>query len=321
MIKYNANEKGEIMVIELTPKDSITEAAKKLKSGDKLFLKKGIYNEKVEIFNNNISIIGENRDEVIIQNGDYFHKLLLDYNSCNTFRTYTMYLGGNNITLKDLTVKNLCNKSYIYGQSIALYNDSDNFLGEHIILDGGQDTLFTGPLPYFLRERHKNFLRPIFLRDYIAKQIYKDSIIKGDTDFIFGNATALFINCDLVSIETKAHHGIDGYISAPSHAIDQQYGYLFYKCNLRKEKGVKNVYLARPWGKYGTVAFIDCNLEEHINKEGFSIWVGKNRHQTCRFIEYGKYELKDRISWAHILDEKEKNAYVEAFLKNINYKH
>lgn len=307
------------MVYEITPNDSITESAKKLASGDVLYLKNGIYNEKVEIFNDNISIIGEDMHNTIIQNMDYYHKILADHNVCNTFRSYTMYLGGANITLKNLTIKNLSKPSSLYGQALALYNDSDNFLAENVILDGAQDTLFTGPLPYFLRERQKNFLRPVFLRDYVAKQIYKNCIIKGDTDFIFGNATALFVDCDIISIKSNSPRTVDGYVCAPSHAIDQEFGYLFYHCNIDREDGVKNVFLARPWGKYGKCAFIYCQLGDHINPEGYSVWPSKNRHLTSVYQEYGAYDTSNRVPWIHVLTKEEKNAFVKAYFKNINY--
>ncbi len=307
------------MKIIIDNTSSINETLKNLKSGDEIYLKKGIYNEKVTILNDNIKITGEDKDETIINNHDYFHKIMPDYNECNTFRTYTVYAGGKNITIKNLTIKNSSIPATKYGQAVALHADSDNLLCENVNLYGEQDTLFTGPIPYFLRERHKNFLDPIFMREYYAKQVYKNCDIYGNVDFIFGNATALFYKCNLHSLKQDTSTHICGYISAPSHEQNQEFGYLFLNCKLTHDEGVNNVYLARPWGKYGNVAFIDNEIDSHINKEGFSVWIGKNRHQTAKFMEYGNYDVKDRASWSIILNEKEKNDYVEAFLKHINY--
>lgn len=303
------------MIYTIDNTNSITKILEKLKSGDTLYLKKGIYNEKVFEINDNITIKGEDKDGVIIQNKDYFCKIMDDYNICNTFRSYTMYIGGKNITLKNLTIKNLSVPSNIYGQAVALHVDSDNFFCENVKLVGAQDTLFTGPTPYFLRERYKNFLKPIYLREYIAKQIFKDCDIYGDVDFIFGNSTALFYNCNIISIGDKK-----GWLSAPSHEIGQEFGYLFYKCNTIKEDNAKDIYLARPWGKYGNVAFIDCKLGDHINKEGFSIWGGTTRHETAKFMEYGEYDTSNRPSWVKELNKKEAIEYLDSFLNHINYK-
>ena len=308
------------MRITVNDKMSINEALKSVKPGDELYLEKGTYNEKVEVLIDDITIIGEDAKTTIIQNKDYFHKIMSDYNSCNTFRTFTMYIGGKNITLKNITIKNLSTPSEKYGQAVALHVDSDNFLCEDVILSGAQDTLFTGPIPYFLRERLKNFLPQVFRREYIAKQVFKNCLIMGDVDFIFGNSTALFYNCEIRNIRRNSCKSNVGYVCAPSHEINQKFGYLFYKCNFTAEDGVSNIYLARPWGKYGRVAFIDNKLGNHINKEGFSIWDGTKRHETATFIEAEDYDLSKRPNWAILLEDEEKKTYVKDFLENINYK-
>ena len=298
---------------------SINEALEKLESGDILYLKNGIYKEKVFEIKDDITIIGESKDGVVIENNDYFCKIMEDHNICNTFRTYTAYIGGKNVTLKNLTIKNLSVPSSKFGQAVALHVDSDNFYCENVALVGAQDTLFTGPTPYFLRERYKNFLKPIFLRKYVAKQVFKNCDIYGDVDFIFGNSTALFYNCNIISISRIG--GVKtGWLCAPSHEEAQEYGYLFYKCNIKAEKNVEGIYLARPWGKYGNVAFIDCKLGSHINPEGFSIWSGTTRHETAKFMEYGDYDTSKRPDWSIKLNKKEAMEYLDSFLNNINYK-
>ena len=66
----------------------------------------------------------------------------------------------------------------------------------------------------------------------------------------------------------------------------------------------ESVYLARPWREYGFVNFKNCYLDSHINKEGFSIWEGTNRHINCRFYEENSSgpgaNIKDRISWSRV---------------------
>ena len=54
------------------PNTSINETLKKLKDGDTLYLKQGIYKEKLDIYTNNINIIGENKENTIITNNDYY---------------------------------------------------------------------------------------------------------------------------------------------------------------------------------------------------------------------------------------------------------
>ena len=302
------------MKYTINSSDSINETLSKMKEGDSLFLQNGIYKEKVVILINNILLEGESKDGVIITNHDWFTKIMPDFNECNTFRTATLLVAGENVTLKSLTVENSSVPSSKYGQALALYAEGDNFKAENVILKSAQDTLFTGPLSLDLIERHQGFLPEYQLRGKKSRQIYSNCDIYGDVDFIFGAAQALFINCNIISIDRGGTDGIDGFICAPSTYKEDKYGYLFYKCNLKKESGVHNVYLARPWRDYGSAAFIECNLDDHINPEGFNPWGNTGRDKTARFYEYNeKADLSKRVKWAKMLNKDEANALVNEF--------
>lgn len=307
------------MIYTIDSSISINSTLNKMKDGDTLFLKKGVYHEKVKILNNNIKIQGEGINETIIDNNDYYHKIMPDFNECNTFRTYTCYVGGNNVTITNLTIKNSATPSKIYGQAVALHVDGNYFLCEGVKLDSAQDTLFTGPLPPDLIVRHKNFLEKPFLKSDHSIQIYRNCIIKGDIDFIFGTATVLFEECDIISISKENNiNNADGYIAAPAHNEDCEFGYLFYKCNILAEDKSLKVFLARPWRDYGTTAFIDCKMDNHIIDLGWNKWNDTNRDKTARFFEYNENaDLSKREPWAKIFSKTEKEKYVEDFYKYI----
>ncbi len=301
---------------------SINEALKKCECGDILFLKNGVYKEKVEIYNNNIILEGESKDNVIISNNDFYHKIMSDNNECNTFRTYTLYVGGNNVEIKNLTIENTSIPSVKYGQAVALHVDGDNFKGNSLIIKSAQDTLFTGPMPNDLIERYKGFHLESHLKGNPSKQIYENSIIIGDVDFIFGCATALFYKCEIHSLNnSSSKFESNGYCSAPSHSIDTKFGYLFYKCNFTCDDGTSRVYLARPWRDYGNAAFIDSTYGPHIVPEGFNKWNDTNRDKTARFYEYSdRYDLSRRVKWANILNEVEKEKFLKEYFSFINFK-
>jgi len=301
--------------------NSINETLRKMKSGDTLFLKNGLYKEKVIILINNINIVGETIDEVVISNHDWYTKIMPDYNECNTFRTATMLIAGNNVTLKNLTVENTSTPSSKYGQALALYVEGNDFKATDVILKSAQDTLFTGPLPEDLIKRYQGFLPEYQLQGNESHQIYENCQIYGDVDFIFGTAQALFINCDIISILDKTRKYRMGYVSAPAHSKDSKYGYLFYKCNMISEYKDQEVYLSRPWRDYGTAAFIDCTYGEHISKDGFNKWNNTNRDKTARFYEYNKnIDTASRVPWAKQLTNTEAKEYVDNFFKLVNYK-
>lgn len=301
---------------------SINKALIKCKDGDILFLKNGLYKEKVEIYNNNITIVGESKNMVIISNKDFYHKIMSDYNECNTFRTYTLYVGGNNITIENLTIENTATPSVKYGQAVSLHVDGNNFKGNNLIIRSAQDTLFTGPMPSDLIERYKGFHLDSHLKGNPSKQIYSNCLIIGDVDFIFGSATALFYKCEIHSLNNSYNKfEPNGYCCAPSHSIDNKFGYLFYKCNFSCDEGASRVYLARPWRDYGNAAFIDSIYGSHIVPEGFHNWNGTNRDKTARFYEYSdRYDLSRRVNWATILDEIEKEKYLKEYFSFIDFK-
>lgn len=267
------------MNIYVENNDSINEKIANSNENDVIFIKKGVYKEKIIINKSDITIIGEGED-TIIENMDYFHKILSDHNECNTFRTYTVYVSGNNVTIKNLTIKNNSLPSSKYGQAIALYVDGNNFLAENLNIASAQDTLFCGPLPKDLIKRYQGFLLPSQLSGNKSMQKYLNCKISGDVDFIFGCGSVLFDKCDIISIG-------NGYLTAPAHYQETNVGFVFNECSI-KSNGKYNVYLARPWRDYGYSAFINCNYNDNINPEGFSKWPNTNRHEHARFYEYNK---------------------------------
>jgi len=301
-------------MIEINNASTLKDILNNCKDGETIYLKRGTYNGKFHITNNNITIIGEDMENTIITNDDYFHKILNDGNEANTFRTYTLLVTGANVTIKNVTIENRSKPSSKYGQAVALSACGDNFKCINTILKSAQDTLFTGPLPKDLIERYTGFLLKEQLNPRETKQIYENCKIYGDTDFIFGCSQALFINSDIISIGK-------GYLAAPAHAKDMKYGYLFYKCNLICNEIADGTFLARPWRDYGTAAFIECNVGKHIDLRGFNKWDNTNRDKTARFYEYSlNTDLTKREKWVNLLNKDEAIKYVNDFLKYIDYK-
>ena len=249
-----------------------------------------------------------------MRNKDYAHKIMEDNNECNTFRTYTLYVGGNNVKLKNLVIQNEATPSYIYGQAVALHVEGDHFTCEGCQLQSAQDTLFTGPMPSDLIERYRGFYPPEKLKGIPSKQIYRHCTILGDVDFIFGCATALFEECEICSISRNSL--TPSYVCAPAHAKETPFGYLFYKC---KFIGTEPAYLARPWRDYGCAAFIDCFLGNHILSEGYNKWNNTNRDKTARFFEYtSTSDLTGRVPWAKLLNRIDATNYVVEFKKYLS---
>lgn len=256
-----------------------------------VYISIGKYNEKLMIPSavKNVRFIGMNEDA---------SKTVISYGDCSdtgggTDGSSTVTVKGSGFMAKNITFEN--SYDYINGthsnkQAVAFLNESDGSVLYNCVFLGYQDTL-----------QAKN-----------NRQYYKDCTIKGTTDFIFGKAAvALFENCDIVTRFTKERATNNGYVTAHSGylatpSVDgtkgMEFGYIFSGCRLTAETGVLpgTVSLGRPWRCDATVAYINCEMGEHIstvafgtenaNKTRYTSMSGGNRTNVpseANFVEFG----------------------------------
>ncbi|RDY31216.1 pectinesterase family protein [Lachnotalea glycerini] len=302
MITIDPNGQGDFTSIE-----AALASVEKDTSPIQLFIKAGIYKERIEITRPNIALIGENRENTIITN-DYYAKMKMEDGSLRrTFRTYSVFLDGKNITAENLTFVNSSGLGKDVGQAIAVYAEGDFLTFKNCSFLGSQDTLFTGPLPPTVIEPG-GFTGPKEFAPRInSLQLYENCYIQGDIDFIFGSATAYFDNCEIFS--QNINQEVNGYVTAPSTPQEQEFGYVFNHCHLIGDCPKESVYLGRPWRNYAKAVFMNCEMGAHIKREGFHDWNKTDSHATTFFAEYNSYgpgaNDKARAPWVKILNEEE----------------
>jgi pectinesterase len=75
----------------------------------------------------------------------------------------------------------------------------------------------------------------------------------------------------------------------------------------------KLAYLGRPWRPYAAVAFIDCELDDHIRPQGWNNWRQASNEQTARYCEYNSTgpgaNPSARVAWSKQLTKSEADAY------------
>lgn len=282
---------------------TINEAISLINEPTKIILKDELYFEKVVINKSFIEIDGLNK--AVIEYNDYAKKIHEDGREYVTFRTYSVLVKAPHVTLKNLTIKNSAGYGEDIGQAVALHLYNDDIKVINCKIEAYQDTIFCGPFSPDLIERYVDLL-PMDERIHEGEfhQYFINSEIKGNVDFIFGGASAIFSSCKIISIPSRHDNS---WIAAPDHDKENDTGFIFINCDLVKEGDVKDgtVFLARPWREYGKVTYINCKLGSHIHPEGFSIWNGTDRHKNARFYEIsskgeGAKDLSKRISWSHV---------------------
>ena len=251
-----------------------------------IYVKNGTYKEKLIIpsWLQNIEICGESAENTIITYDDHANiQIVLGTaeprtQPMGTFRTYTLKIEGNAITLKNITIENNAAR---LGQAVALHTEGDRLVFINCRFIGHQDTVYTGVAG--------------------TRLFFKDCYICGTTDFIFGPSTVWFENCTIESL-------INSYVTAASTPKDQPYGYVFNNCRLIAQPEATKVYLGRPWRDYGYTLFMNCDLGKHIRPEGWHNWE-KHREQTARYLEYNNHgdgaKTTERVGWSRQLTKKE----------------
>lgn len=250
-----------------------------------LYIKNGIYKEKIELSANNtdVTFIGESLDKTIISFNDYSGR-----GKMGTFDSYTVKISGNRFKAENITFENTAGR---VGQAVALYVDADKAIFKNCKFLGNQDTIYHGG---------EN-----------SRQFFVDCHIEGTTDFIFGPATAVFKNCTILC---KAN----SYITAPNTPKDKEFGFVFLDCKVLVTSEVDKMHLGRPWRAWGKSVFINCELPKEIAPLAWDNWGNAENEKTAFFAEYENkgegFKPKERASWTHQLKKAESERYS---LKNI----
>ncbi|WP_440905032.1 pectinesterase family protein [Catenovulum sp. SX2] len=272
--------------------------------GATIHIEPGVYKQRVEINKSNISLVGRDRDNTVIEYGLYAGFIDPEKGKkIGTFGTATFRVTEANFTAKNITIANSfdypanekLDKTHpdrIKGeQAVALQisGNADKSLFLNVSLLGYQDTLYANS----------------------GRSAFIDSKISGHVDFIFGAGTVWFENSEIVSLRRFKKVKYSGYITAPSTRIQTPYGFVFYNCKLTREEGVADgsVPLGRPWhptttfsdGRYAdpfavaNAVFIRTYMDAHIATEGWSSMGGTAKDggkktqftpEAARFFEY-----------------------------------
>jgi pectinesterase len=177
-------------------------------------------------------------------------------------------------------------------QAVAIYITADRVVFRKCRFLGWQDTVYANGVAC-----------PESGNCIAGRQYFRDCYIEGHVDFIFGNAAAVFDNCEI-------HSKGAGYVTAQSKTYEgHESGYVFRNCRLTGSDTGRGVYLGRPWRPYAFVVFIDCELGSHILAAGWSKWNGTDSYKTTYYGEYHSTgpgaNPAGRAEWSHQLTAQE----------------
>jgi pectinesterase len=270
-----------------------------------IHVRKGTYFERVTVPRDKpfIRLVGEDARETV-----------LTYNLSTATTSETRYSASTYIFADSFQAENIAfeNTYGVGSQAVALFVGADRAVFHNCRFLGWQDTLYiNGPNCQFVPQ-------PLSQTDAAScaagRQFFDRCYIEGHVDFIFGDAAAVFRECQI-------HSKGQGYVTAQSRTYPAQpSGFVFERCRLTGENTGRGAFLGRPWRAYSQVVYRNCWLGAHIRPEGWSVWNNNANHETSF---YGEYQSEGpganpaaRVPWSHQLSAEEASRFaLPAFLQ------
>ncbi|KAG0581528.1 hypothetical protein KC19_4G258700 [Ceratodon purpureus] len=244
----------------------------------------GTYFERVVVPKNKrcITLQGAGRDVTKITSSFVANDTGTTYTT-STFGVSASYFTARNISFENSSPPPNGKRMH---QAVALRTTGDFNAFYGCAFYGQQDTL------YDARGRH----------------YFKDTLIVGSVDFIFGDGKSLYKDCEL---RVLSHRG--GSITAQKrHNFSEDTGYSFVNCRVTGS-GPATAYLGRAWGPYSRVVFALTEFADIIDPVGWYSWDAA-REST---VFYGEYKCfgpganeSHRVKWAHELNDTEAQPFV-----------
>ena len=254
-----------------------------------IYIKDGVYEEKVTIPTNKqrLHLIGQSAEKTVITWSDFAQKIGPTGYEMGTSATSTVFLYASDFLAENLTIENAAGEGKSIGQACAITVDGDRVAFVNCRFVANQDTVYT-----YGKGQH---------------QYFKGCWIEGTTDFIFGASTCWFEDCTILSKKNS-------YVTAASTPEREEFGYVFNNCRLIHDENTDKVYLGRPWRSFAKTVFINCELGDHILKEGWHNWGKPYAEKTTFYAEYGSKgpgaaSEKERVKWSHQLKDKDLGKY------------
>jgi pectinesterase len=261
-----------------------------------IFIKPGAYKEKLHITSPEIHLVGEDPEKTILTYDDYARKQNDAGKNIGTSGSASVTIRAAGFNAQNITFENSAAPRSAVGQAVAILIYSDRAVFRNCRFLGNQDTLYANA----------------------GREYFYHCFIRGDVDFIFGNAAAVFDNCEIQST------GL-GFLTAQSRTTDKQTtGYVLTGCKLTAAAGIPDgsIYLGRPWRPYSRVVYMNCEMGPQINPKGWSKWNPTDKESDIKayYAEYantGPGAATDkRVTWSHQLTDAQAQQFSkENFLK------
>ncbi|KAG2643610.1 pectinesterase-like [Panicum virgatum] len=243
-------------------------------------VKEGVYEEYVTITKTmvNVTLLGEGSKKSIVTGKKNF------VDGLTTFKTATFTAQGDGFMAIGMGFQNTAGPEK--HQAVALLVQSDKSIFLNCRMDAFQDTLYA----------------------HSKAQFYRNCVISGTVDFIFGDAAAVFQNCILVLRRPMDNQQNIATAQGRADAREAT-GFVLQKCEFQAETALRDAarppirnYLGRPWRECSRTLIMESEIPDFIDKAGYMPWNGDFGLKTLWYAEYGNTgpgaSTAGRVNWA-----------------------
>ncbi|KAM0837644.1 hypothetical protein ACQ4PT_061477 [Festuca glaucescens] len=276
---------------------TITEAIKAVPERNKqrviLDIRPGTYKEKVLVPSTKpfITFLGNTKNPPIITWDDTAGTRVKDGTPVGTMGSASVAVEADYFMASGIVFKNhapLALPGAKGGQAVALRVFGTKAAFYDCTIDGGQDTLY----------------------DHKGLHYFKNCVIKGSVDFIFGFGRSLYTDCTIMSV-TKEIAVLTAQQRTKTISDAVESGFSFVRCKIT---GMGQIYLGRAWGDSSRVVYSFTDMGKEVVPVGWDGWNVEKPAKTGVF--YGEYKCTgpgamstQRIGWARVLNDLQARAF------------
>ncbi|XP_022150485.1 probable pectinesterase/pectinesterase inhibitor 25 [Momordica charantia] len=230
-----------------------------------IYVREGYYEEYVVVpkYKTNIMLIGDGINRTVITGN---HSVV---DGWTTYNSSTFTVCGDGFVAIDVTFRNTAGPEK--HQAVAVRNSADLSTFYRCSFEGYQDTLYV----------------------HSFRQFYRECDIYGTVDFIFGNAAAVFQQCNLYARKPLPNQK-NAFTAQGRTDPNQSTGISIHNCTIRaapdwamdSNATIAN-YLGRPWKQYSRTVYMQSYIGDLISPVGWLEWNGTAGLET---LYYGEFE-------------------------------
>ncbi|KAL5713149.1 pectinesterase [Ranunculus cassubicifolius] len=259
-----------------TINEALKEVPKKNPKPFVIYVKEGIYNEIVTVTSSNVVMIGDGPLKTKVTGRKNF------IDGYKTIETATFAAVGHGFVAKDMGFENSAGPEK--HQAVALRVNSDRAVIYNCQMDGYQDTLYV----------------------HSHRQFFRDCVISGTIDFIFGDAKVIFQNCKMI-VRKPLPNQMNAVTAQGRRDAFEPSGIILQGCTIAADplffpvRHTIKTFLGRPWKNFSRTIVMNSHMDDFIDPEGWQQWDVTKHHETCYYAEFNNVgpgsDVSKRVKW------------------------